>query len=152
MTSLTRAGRLRRTRAGGHGHVAPGSARLASLAVRSAGLCRLASLAALLSPARLNIMWFMDWMEPAAGFSSMIFAILVTMVGLDPFLSLALAVLVGPMLGAINGLMADVLEGHLLESFGHADCSITDIKTNPDHERIHDTIDEAVTLIRSYLK
>ena len=48
--------------------------------------------------------------------------------------------------------MADVLEGHLLESFGHADCSITDIKTNPDHERIHDTIDEAVTLIRSYLK
>mgnify|MGYP000010391921 FL=1 len=65
----------------------------------------------------------------------------------------------GPMLqqlaamrGAINGLMADVLEGHLLESFGHADCSITDIKTNPDHERIHDTIDEAVTLIRSYLK
>ena len=65
----------------------------------------------------------------------------------------------GPMLrqfaamrGAINGLMADVLEGHLLESFGHADCPITDIKTNPDHERIHDTIDEAVTLIRSYLK
>ena len=54
--------------------------------------------------------------------------------------------------GAINGLMADVLEGHLLESFGHADCSITYIKTNPDHERIHDTIDEAVTLIRSYLK
>ena len=56
------------------------------------------------------------------------------------------------MRGAVNGLMADVLEGHMRESFGHADCSITDIKTNPDHERIHDTIDEAVTLIRSYLK
>ncbi len=40
-----------------------------------------------------------------AGFSSMIFAILVTMVGLDPFLSLALAIMVGPVLGAVNGLM-----------------------------------------------
>lgn len=54
--------------------------------------------------------------------------------------------------GAVNGLMADTLEGHLLESFGHADCSLTDIKASTEHERIHDTIDEAVTLIRSYLK
>ena len=65
----------------------------------------------------------------------------------------------GPMLqqlaamrGAINGLMADVLEGHLLESFGHADCSVAAISSNLEHERIHNTIDEAVTLIRSYLK
>lgn len=57
------------------------------------------------------------------------------------------------MRGAINGLMADVLEGHLLESFGHADCSLSsDAKLDPEHERIHSVIDETVTLVRSYLK
>lgn len=40
-----------------------------------------------------------------AGFSSMVFAMLVTMVGLDPYISLILALLVGPALGAINGLL-----------------------------------------------
>ena len=57
------------------------------------------------------------------------------------------------MRGAINGLMADVLEGHLLESFGHADCPLnSDTKLDPEHERIHAAIDEAITLVRSYLK
>ena len=57
------------------------------------------------------------------------------------------------MRGAVNGLMADVLEGHLLESFGHADCPLnSDTKLDPEHERIHTAIDEAITLVRSYLK
>ena len=57
------------------------------------------------------------------------------------------------MRGAVNGLMADVLEGHLLESFGHADCPLnSDTKLDPEHERIHAAIDEAITLVRSYLK
>ena len=56
------------------------------------------------------------------------------------------------MRGAINGLMADVLEGHLLESFGHADCTVDQVGADAAHERIHSSIDEAVTLIRSYLK
>lgn len=44
-----------------------GSSSSITLPVMPSMTARLASLAALLSPARLNIMWFMDWMEPAAG-------------------------------------------------------------------------------------
>ncbi|MDO5609227.1 MAG: metal-sensing transcriptional repressor [Pseudomonadota bacterium] len=51
------------------------------------------------------------------------------------------------MRGGINGLMAEVLQGHLRESFGHADCS-----ADPDHQRIHTAIDEVSALVRSYLK
>lgn len=40
-----------------------------------------------------------------AGFSSMVFAILVTKVMLNPFLSLILALMVGPALGMLNGLL-----------------------------------------------
>ena len=53
----------------------------------------------------------------------------------------------------INTLMTDVLEGHLLESFGHADCTLESVsKADVEHERIHATIDETITLVRSYLK
>ncbi len=53
------------------------------------------------------------------------------------------------MRGAINGLMAEVLQGHLRESFGHADCTEP---ADPDHQRIHAAIDEVSALVRSYLK
>lgn len=53
------------------------------------------------------------------------------------------------MRGAINGLMAEVLQGHLRESFGYADC---DDNHDPDHQRIHAAIDEVSALVRSYLK
>ena len=55
------------------------------------------------------------------------------------------------MRGAVNGLMADVLEGHLRESFGHADCSIEALQ-DPAHARTHEAIDEISSLVRSYLK
>ncbi len=55
------------------------------------------------------------------------------------------------MRGAVNGLMADVLEGHLRESFGHADCDLGSLHA-PEHERMHRTIDEVASLVRSYLK
>ncbi|HOB67354.1 metal-sensing transcriptional repressor [Ottowia sp.] len=55
------------------------------------------------------------------------------------------------MRGAVNGLMADVLEGHLRESFGHADCPIDSLE-NPEHQRVHEAIDEVASLVRSYLK
>ncbi len=54
------------------------------------------------------------------------------------------------MRGAVTGLMSDVLEGHLLESFGHADCP-PDCR-EPDHEKLHASIAEAVGLVRAYLK
>ena len=54
------------------------------------------------------------------------------------------------MRGAVNGLMADVLEGHLRERFGHADCAPGHL--DPAHERVHETIDEVASLVRSYLK
>lgn len=53
------------------------------------------------------------------------------------------------MRGGINGLMAEVLQGHLRESFGHADCSDD---ADPEHQRIHAVIDEMSALVRSYLK
>ena len=40
-----------------------------------------------------------------AGFCSMVFAMLVTLAGFDPYLSLVLALLVGPVLGFLNGAM-----------------------------------------------
>lgn len=55
------------------------------------------------------------------------------------------------MRGAINGLMSDVLEGHLMETFGHADCDVADC-SDPAHAKVHDAIDETVSLVRSYLK
>lgn len=55
------------------------------------------------------------------------------------------------MRGAVNGLMADVLEGHLRESFGHADCDMASLQ-DPEHARMHEAIDEVASLVRSYLK
>lgn len=42
--------------------------------------------------------------------------------------------------GAVNGLMADVLQGHLRESFGDAD------------KPLDESIDETLALMRSYLR
>ncbi len=53
--------------------------------------------------------------------------------------------------GAVNGLMADVLEGHLRESFGHADCDGASLN-DPAHSRVHEAIDEVASLVRSYLR
>ncbi len=55
------------------------------------------------------------------------------------------------MRGAVNGLMADVLEGHLREAFGHADCGVESLN-DPEHERVHAALDEVASLVRSYLK
>ncbi len=55
------------------------------------------------------------------------------------------------MRGAVNGLMSDVLQGHLRETFGHADCA-PEAAHDPAHARLHAAIDEAVSLVRSYLK
>lgn len=55
------------------------------------------------------------------------------------------------MRGGINGLMAQVLQGHLQETFGHADCE-DDTAADPEHQRMHEAIDEVVALVRSYLK
>ncbi|MBY4599096.1 metal-sensing transcriptional repressor [Ottowia caeni] len=55
------------------------------------------------------------------------------------------------MRGAVNGLMADVLEGHLRESFGHADCEVASLN-DPTHAHVHETIDEVASLVRSYLR
>jgi len=49
--------------------------------------------------------------------------------------------------GAVNGLVYEVLEGHLRETFGHsADAAVLSSKT-PDAN-----IDQTIALIRSYLK
>ena len=55
------------------------------------------------------------------------------------------------MRGAVNGLMSDVLEGHLRESFGHADC-VEPGPDDPAHLRAHAAIDEIAALVRSYLR
>ena len=55
------------------------------------------------------------------------------------------------MRGAVNGLMADVLEGHLRETLGHADCEMGSLD-DPPHARTHEAIDEIASLVRSYLK
>lgn len=54
------------------------------------------------------------------------------------------------MRGGINGLMAEVLQGHLRETFGHADCA--ESGQDPEHQRIHAAIDEVTALLRSYMK
>ncbi len=55
------------------------------------------------------------------------------------------------MRGAVNGLMADVLEGHLRETFGHADCDVASL-SDPAHAHAHEAIDEVASLVRSYLR
>ncbi|PAT37589.1 metal-sensing transcriptional repressor [Vandammella animalimorsus] len=55
------------------------------------------------------------------------------------------------MRGAVNGLMAEVLQGHLRETFGHADCG-PDAERDAAHARQHQAIDQAVALVRSYLR
>lgn len=55
------------------------------------------------------------------------------------------------MRGAVNGLMSDVLEGHLRESLGHADCAEPG-PDDPTHARAHAAIDEIAALVRSYLR
>lgn len=50
------------------------------------------------------------------------------------------------MRGAVNGLMRDVMEDHLRESFGHAGC------TDSDHAPVHQSIDNAIALVKSYIK
>jgi len=55
------------------------------------------------------------------------------------------------MRGAVNGLMADVLEGHLRESFGHAECDATSME-DPEHARTHEVIGEVADLVRRYLR
>ena len=52
------------------------------------------------------------------------------------------------MRGGINGLMATVLEGHVRETFGHADCDAD--CDDPTH--LHAQIEEVAQLMRSYLK
>ena len=49
--------------------------------------------------------------------------------------------------GAVNSLMAEVLESHLKESFGRSAAS-----RPPQPQDLDATIDEAVSLVRSYLK
>lgn len=55
------------------------------------------------------------------------------------------------MRGAVNGLMSDVIEGHLYETFGHADCDEAAC-SDASHAKIHTTIDETVSIVKSYLK
>ena len=55
------------------------------------------------------------------------------------------------MRGAVNGLMAEVLQGHLRETFGHADCG-PDAARDAAHASQHQAIDQAVALVRSYLR
>lgn len=55
------------------------------------------------------------------------------------------------MRGAVNGLMADVLQGHLRETFGHADCD-EQAAQDPAHAQQHAAIAQTVALVRSYLK
>ena len=48
--------------------------------------------------------------------------------------------------GAVNGLMAEILDGHLREEF-------TQVAADPKVRRKHQTsIDEVIALVRSYLK
>ena len=54
--------------------------------------------------------------------------------------------------GAVNGLMADVLEGHLYETFGHADCDENVGNDTQQHSQMHQAIAETVSIVRSYLK
>ncbi len=53
---------------------------------------------------------------------------------------------IAAMRGAVNGLMREVMESHLRESFGHEGC------TNPEHEDLHRELDAAINLITAYIK
>ena len=48
--------------------------------------------------------------------------------------------------GAVNGLMAEILDGHLREEFTQV---ASDPKTRKQHQQ---SIDEVIALVRSYLK
>ncbi len=52
--------------------------------------------------------------------------------------------------GGVNGLMGEVLEGHLRETFAVADDAADDL--DETGRRLHAAIDEAAALVRSYLK
>ena len=53
---------------------------------------------------------------------------------------------IAAMRGAVNGLMRDVMESHLRDSFSHEGCE------NPQHQALQQKLDEAVSLIKSYIK
>lgn len=53
--------------------------------------------------------------------------------------------------GAVNGLMADVLEGHLYETFGHAACE-ENASSVAQHSQMNQAISETISIVRSYLK
>lgn len=54
--------------------------------------------------------------------------------------------------GGINGLMGDVLEGHLRESFGVAEPVAPRRRLSAEQRKLQAAIDEAAGLVRSYLK
>jgi len=53
---------------------------------------------------------------------------------------------IAAMRGAVNGLMRDVMESHLRDSFSHESCD------NPQHQALQQKLDEAVSLVKSYIK
>lgn len=53
--------------------------------------------------------------------------------------------------GGVNGLMHDVLQGHLRESFGVAD-AVPGATLTDEQRRLQLAVDEAVALVRTYLK
>ena len=53
--------------------------------------------------------------------------------------------------GGVNGLMGEVLEGHLRETFGVAD-GVAVAELDDAGRRLHAAIDEAAALVRSYMK
>ena len=52
---------------------------------------------------------------------------------------------IAAMRGAVNGLMRDVMESHLRDSFSHESCD------NPQHQALQQKLDEAVSLVKSYI-
>lgn len=50
------------------------------------------------------------------------------------------------MRGAVNGLMRDVMEGHLRESFGHLGCD------DPERQALRQSMEDAIALVKSYIK
>lgn len=53
------------------------------------------------------------------------------------------------MRGGISGLMSDVLEGHVRETFGVADEAVLDAG---EQTRLRESVDDVTRLMRSYLK
>ena len=82
--------------------------------------------------------------------------------GVERWLSQRLSHRLGPSEGGADGvcagvdfrsptsLMAEVLEGHLRETFGHADCG-AEVR-GKEHRAVHRALDETVSLVRSYLR